>query len=146
MFYFRHFYYIIRLIIWVIFCKWKWNENFSFQNMNSEKDMVIIVATPNLIKRRQYKTTKCLGGNSANVCWTWRRLQDVSWRRLEDMSWRCLEDMSSRILEDIMEAKQNSYWGYLYLTNLNAYLTNLYLANLYLTFLRWIQNALIRTQ
>ena len=42
--------------------------------------------------------------------------------------------------------KQNVYWGYLYLTNLNVYLTNLYLTNLYLTNLRWIQNVLLRTQ
>ena len=50
----------------------------------------------------------------------------TSWRRLGD--------------------KQNVYWGYLYLTNLNVYLTNLYFTNLYLTNLRRIQNALIRTQ
>ena len=58
----------------------------------------------------------------------------MSWRRLEDMSWICLGN------------KQGFYWGYLYLTNLNVYLANLYLTSLYLTNLRWIQNALIRTQ
>ena len=72
----------------------------------------------------------------ANICWSWRRLQDVfktcledvfsvtilrlprrledvledekllRWRRLEDMSWRCLEDMSWRRLEDIMETSK----------------------------------------
>ena len=73
---------------------------------------------------------------------SWRRLEDMSWRRLEDMFWRRLEDMSSRRLEDIMETKkiQNTYWRYLYLTNLNVYLTNLHL-----TILRRIQNALNRT-
>ena len=82
---------------------------------------------------------------------SWRRLEDVfktsrktswrrlgrrkivtlktSWRRLEDMSWRRLEDMSWRRLGD----KQNVYWGCLYVTNLNVYLTNQYFTNLYLT-------------
>ena len=70
-----------------------------------------------------------------------RRLEDMSWRRLEDMSWRGLEDMSWRHYGD----KQNTYWKYLYLTNLNVYLTNLHFTNLHLTILRRIQNALIRT-
>ena len=59
---------------------------------------------------------------------SWRHLA----KRLEDVLKTCLEDMS--------------YWGYLYLTNLNLYPTNLYFTNLYLTILRRIQNALIRTQ
>ena len=90
---------------------------------------------------------------------SWRHLANTFWRRLgrrkiaalktssrciEDMSWRRLKDMSWRHLEDIMET--NTYWGYLYLTNLNVYLTNLYFTNLYLTILRRIQNALIGTQ
>ena len=45
--------------------------------------------------------------------------------------------------EDIIEIKK--YLGYLYLTNLNAYLTNLSFTNLYLTILRQIQKALTRT-
>ena len=83
---------------------------------------------------------------------SWRRLQDMSWRRLqhvfsikilplprrlggrkivmlktssrrlEDMSWRCMEDISWGHYGD----KQNTYWGYLHLTNLKVYLTNLY--------------------
>ena len=59
---------------------------------------------------------------------SWRRLGrrkivtlKTSWRRLEDMSWRRLGD------------KQNNYWEYLYLTNLNLYLINLYFIYLYLT-------------
>ena len=48
-------------------------------------------------------------------------------RRLENMFWRRLGD------------KQNVYWGYLYLANLNVYLTNPYLTNLYLTNLRTVQ-------
>ena len=97
---------------------------------------------------------------------SWRRLEDVLQRRLQDVfkmssrplarrlgrrkivtlktSWWRLEDMSWRRLED--GGKQNVYRGYLYLTDLNMYLTNLYFTNLYLTNLRQIQNALLRTQ
>ena len=96
-------------------------------------------------------------------------------RRLQDMSGRCLQHVFSvttlrlpRRLQDFFKTswktkncyakdvlktswrhygdKQNTYWGYRYLTNLNVYLTNLYFTNLYLTILRRIQNALIRTQ
>ena len=85
-----------------------------------------------------------------------RRLEDMSWRRLKDMSclktsWRHIFKTSSRCFGDKTSSrclgdKQNFYWGYLYLINLNVYLTNLYFTNLYLTNLRRIQNALIRTQ
>ena len=73
-------------------------------------------------------------------------LEDALKTRLEGhvlkTSWRHVLKTSSRHLAD----KQNFCWRYLYLTNLNVYLTNLYLTNLYLANLRWIQNALIRTQ
>ena len=104
-----------------------------------------------------------------------RRLQDMSWTRLQrnnftssKTSWRCLEDLLEdekllhwRHLQDVLktsgghilkttsrrlEGKQNVYWWYLHLTNLNVYLTNLCFTNLHLTNLRWIQNALLRTQ
>ena len=101
-----------------------------------------------------------------------RRLQDVLQRRLQDLSqdvfktslktkncyaedvfktscrhvlktsWRYILKTPSRRLG----GKQNVYWWYLYLTNLNVYLTDLCLTNLYLTNLRQIQNALLRTQ
>ena len=90
---------------------------------------------------------------------SWRRLGRrkivtlrTSWRRLEDMSWR---HVLKTYLEDTMETlsfrrhygdKQNTCWGYLYITNLNVYLANLYFINLYLTLVRRIQNALIKTQ
>ena len=58
----------------------------------------------------------------------------------------CLEDVLKTCLEDILKTswrhygdKQNTYWEYLYLTNLNVYLTNLYLTNLHLTILRRIE-------
>ena len=87
---------------------------------------------------------------------SWRHLEDVfktsrktSWRRLGrrkivslKTSSRRLEDMFWRRLED----KQNVYWWYLYLTNLNVYVTNLCFTNLYLTNLRRIKNVLLRTQ
>ena len=115
----------------------------------------------------------------ANICWSWRRLQDMSWRhlkhvfsvtilrlarRLEDvledeklLRWRRLEDTSWRHIlkafcRHVLKTswkhygdKQNTYWGHLYLTNVNVYVTNLYFTNLYLAILRQIQNALIRT-
>ena len=49
----------------------------------------------------------------------------TSWRFfktcLQDMSSRCSEDMSSRYLQAILETKK---WGYLYLKNLNGYVSN----------------------
>ena len=62
----------------------------------------------------------------------------LSRRRLEDFlktSWKpkiVMLKTSSRRIGD----KENNYWGYLYLTNLNPYLTNL--TNLYLANLNWI--------
>ena len=78
----------------------------------------------------------------------WRRLQDVlSWRRLEDMSGRRLEGISwTRPSWRRLGGKQNFYWWYMYLTNLNAYLTTPCFTNLYLTNLRRIQNASLRIQ
>ena len=63
-----------------------------------------------------------------------RHVFKTSSRHVFKTSWRRLGD------------KQNVYWGYLYLTNLNVYLTNLCFTNLYLTNLRRIQNASLRTQ
>ena len=80
---------------------------------------------------------------------SWRRLPrrkivtlKTSWRPVLKMSWRHILKTSRRRYGD----KENTYWIYLYLTNLNEYLTNLYFTNLYLTILSRIQNALIRTQ
>ena len=51
-----------------------------------------------------------------------RRLQDISSRRLKDMSsWRP-KDMSLRYLQDVLETKK---WGYLYLKNLNVYVSKI---------------------
>ena len=78
---------------------------------------------------------------------SWRRLEDVfrasrktSWKMkncyAEDVfqtSWRHALKMSSRhILKTPLRrlrGKQNFYWWYLYLTNLNVYLTNLCFTN-----------------
>ena len=104
--------------------------------------------------------------NPANICWSWRRLQHVFSvtiirlpRRLEKVlktscktkncyTEKVLKTSWRHILKTFWrhyEQKQNTYWRYLDLTNLNVYLTNLYFTNLYLTILRRIQNALIRT-
>ena len=79
-----------------------------------------------------------------------RRLEDI----LEDeklLRWRRLQDVLKTCLEDILRTswrhygdKQNTYWEYLYLTNVNVHLTNIYFTNLCLISLRQIQNALIR--
>ena len=91
--------------------------------------------------------------NPANICWSWRRLQHVFNvtilrlpRRLQDVfktSWKTKNCYAEDVLKTSWRHygdKQNTYWGYLYLTNLNVYLTNLHL-----TILRRIQNALSRT-
>ena len=73
---------------------------------------------------------------------SWRHVLKTSWRHVLKTSWRHILKTSSRRLG----GKQNFYWWYLYLTNLNAYLTNLCFTNLYLANLRRIQNASLRTQ
>ena len=59
----------------------------------------------------------------------------------EDVLKTCLEDILKTCLEDILKTFQRQikcFWEYLYLANLNVYLTNLYFTNLYLTNLRRI--------
>ena len=108
--------------------------------------------------RRQdisWRRLQCKNFTSSKTSWrrpvkkSWRRLDDVfktsrktSWRHVLKTSWRHILKTSSRRLG----GKQNVYWWYLYLTNLNVYLTNLCFTNLYLTNLRRIQNASLRTQ
>ena len=82
-----------------------------------------------------------------------RRLEDMPWRRYKDMSWRRFEDVLKMFQRHLLKTswihygdKQSTYWGYLYLTNLNVYLRNLYLADLHLTILKRVQNALSRTR
>ena len=60
-------------------------------------------------------------------------LEDVLKTYLEDVLKTSLEDVLKTSLEDVLKTylehygkKQNTYWGYLYQTNLNVYLTNLY--------------------
>ena len=98
----------------------------------------------------------------ANICWSWaslqnffsvtifrlpRRLEDVlkmsckyvlkkSWRRLGRWKIVMLKTSWRHVLRTSwghLGNKQNFYWEYLYLTNLNLYLINLYLRYLYLT-------------
>ena len=72
---------------------------------------------------------------------SWRHVVKTSWRHVLKASWRHILKTSSRRL-----AGKNVYWWYLHLTNLNVNLTNLCFTNLYLTNVRWIHNALLRTQ
>ena len=60
---------------------------------------------------------------------SWRHVLKTSWRDVLKTYWRHTLKTSSRRLG----GKQNFYWWYLYLTNLNVYLTNLCFTNLYLT-------------
>ena len=80
----------------------------------------------------------------------WRRLQDALNICLEDLLMTYLEDVRKTCVEDVLKTclgdvlktlwrQTKTYWGQLYLTNLNVYLTNLYFTNLYLTILRRIQ-------
>ena len=76
----------------------------------------------------------------ANIFWSSRRLQDIfktclrdvfktswrhvlktSWRHVSKMSWVHVLKMSVKRLGD----QQNVFWSYLYLTNVNMYLTYL---------------------
>ena len=81
--------------------------------------------------KTSWKTKNCYAEDVLKT--SWRHVLKTSWRHVLKTSWRHYGD------------KQNTYWGYLYLTNLNVYLTNLYFTNLYLTILRRIQNGFIRT-
>ena len=100
-------------------------------------------------------STRLQRSNFTSSKTSWRRLTKTSWRRLEDVfktshktswktkdcyaedvlktswrhvlktSWRHILKTSSRRLG----GKQNFYWWYLYLANLNVYLTNLCFTN-----------------
>ena len=90
----------------------------------------------------------------------WRHLEDVlktsrttSWRRLRKRnivtlktSWKRLEDVLKTSWRQTKCLRGISVSNHGWLTNLNQYLPNPCLTNLYFTNLRWIQNALIRTQ
>ena len=90
--------------------------------------------------KTSWKTKNCYAEDVLKT--SWRHVLKTSWRHVLKMSWRHILKTSWRHYG----GKQNTYWEYLYLTNLNVYVTNLYFINLYLTILRRIQIALIRTQ
>ena len=100
------------------------------------------------LQRNNFTSSKTSSRKNVTLKTTWRRLEDMFWRRLEVVLTTCLRDVLKTYLEDVLKTlwREGKYWGYLYLANLNVYLTNLYFTNLYLTILRRIQNALIRTQ
>ena len=80
------------------------------------------------VLKMSWKTTNCYAGDVLKTCWRyalktcWRHVLKTSWRYVLKMSWRHVLKTSWRHYGD----KQNTYWGYLYLTNLNVYLTNLF--------------------
>ena len=91
------------------------------------------------VLKTSWKTKNCYAEDVLKT--SWRHVLKTSWRHVLKMSWRHVLKTSWRHYGD----KQNTYWEYLYLTNLNVYLTNLYLTNLHLTILRRGQNASSRT-
>ena len=86
------------------------------------------------ILKTSWKTKNCYAEVVLKTSWihvlktSWRHILKMSWRHVLKTSWRHYGD------------KQNTYCGYLYLTNLNVYLWSLHL-----TILRRIQNVLSRT-
>ena len=54
---------------------------------------------------------------------------------------RAVKVPSQHLSSRRLGGKQNVYWWYLHLANLNVYLTNICFTNLYLTNLRRVQNA-----
>ena len=138
-----------------------------FYNMFSQQ---IFVGLQDVLKTSsryilKMSSTRLRRNNFSSSKTSWRRLEDflqrclgrrkivmlkTSWRCLEDMSWsQALNTSRRHVLKTSsrgLGVKQIDYWRYLYLVNLNLYLTNLYFTNLYLTNLSRILSALIRTQ
>ena len=111
------------------------NNFSSSKNSGRRLEEVLQRRLQNILKRCRKTSSRRLGRRKIFTLNTfWRYVLKTSWRHVLKMSSRCLGD------------KQNIYWGYLNLKNLYVYLSNIYFTNLYLTNLRWIQNALIRTQ
>ena len=73
--------------------------------------------------KTSWKTKNCYAEDVFKT--SWRHVLKTSWRHVLKMSWRHILKTSSRRLR----GKQNFYWWYLYLTNLNVYLTNLCFTN-----------------
>ena len=124
----------------------------SLENLSS-KHLLVLKTSSTRLQRNNFASSKT----------SWRCLAKTSWRRFEDTlqdvlktSWKTkncyAEDVLKTSWRHVLKTswrhygdKQNTYWGYLYLTNLNVYLTNLYLTNLHLTIVKRIQIALSRT-
>ena len=89
--------------------------------------------------RNTFSPSKHLLVFSVTIFCLLRRLEDVLQIRLEDLlktSWKTKNCYAEHVLKTSWRSlgdKQNVYWEYLYLTNLNLYLINLYLTYLYLT-------------
>ena len=79
------------------------------------------------VLKTSWKTKNCYAEDVFKTFW--RHVLKTSWKHVLKTSWRHILKTSSRRLE----GKQNVYWWYLYLRNLNVYLTNLCFTNLYLT-------------
>ena len=73
--------------------------------------------------KTSWKTKNCYAEDVFKM--SWRHVLKTSWRHVLKTSWRHILKTSSRRLG----GKQNFSWWYLYLTNLNVYLTNLCFTN-----------------
>ena len=71
------------------------------------------------VLKTSWKTRNCYAEDVLKT--SWRHVLEMSWRHVLKISWRHVLKMSAKRLGD----KQNVFWIYLYLTNLNVYLTNL---------------------
>ena len=99
------------------------------------KHLLVFKTSSTCLQRNNFSSSKKSWRRLENVLITsrktsWKRLEDVlktSWRRLGRRKIVTLKTSSRRL-----GGKQNFYWWYLYLTNLNVYLTNLCFTNLYL--------------
>ena len=132
-------------------CSWYPSNHLSSTRLQRNNFIFSKTSWRNLARRLEdvlKRTSKHLGRRKIVTLMTFRRLEEC----LEVVFKTCLVDLLKTCFEDVLKTswrlhgdKQSTYWEYLYLTNLNVYLTKIYFTNLYLAILRWIQNALIRT-
>ena len=106
-------------------------HNFTSSKTSSRSLEDLLKTSRKDVLKKYWKMKNCYAEDVLKT--SWRHILKTSWRHVLKMSWRHVLKTSWRHGD-----KQNTYWGYLYLTNLNVYLTNLYFTNLYLTNLRRI--------
>ena len=137
--------------------RWGYSAAYSRPNESQKilypsKHLLVLKTSSTGLQRNNFTSSKTSWRRLEDVFKTsrktsWRHLQDVfktswktkncyaedvfktSWRHVLKLSWSPIWKTSLKRLR----RKQNVYWWYLYLTNLNVYLANLCFPNLYLT-------------